>query len=89
MSTIPSAEEIAKAILEKLGNENHAFWPDPVMHSEQHEFLKMLMAERVEKLARRKAIQDKIAGSLILSSILGLVAMIGAGVIDYIKVHLK
>jgi hypothetical protein len=84
-----SPEQVADAILAKLKAEHHTFWIDPEIHSEQHEFLKTLIEERAEKLARRKAIQDKIAGSLILSGILLLIGFIGSGFMDYIRAHLK
>lgn len=82
-------EEIAEAILAKLKAERHTFWIDPEIHSEQHEFLKTLIEERAEKLARSKAIEDKIAGSLILSGILLIVGFVGSGLMDYIRAHLK
>jgi hypothetical protein len=82
-------EEVADAILAKLKTDRHTFWIDPETHSEQHEFIKTLIDERAEKLARAKAIQDKIAGSLILSGILLIVGFIGSGVMDYIRAHLK
>lgn len=82
-------EEIATAILCKIKQEKHEFWIDPAVHSEQHEFIQTLIAERAEKAARRKKIEDMIAGSLILSGILGLVGLIGAGFLDSIRSHLK
>ena len=82
-------EEVADAILAKLKDERHTFWIDPRTHSEQHEFIRTLIEERAGKLARTKAIQDKIAGSLILSGILVIVGFIGSGFMDYIRAHLK
>ena len=82
-------EEIAEAILKKLKADHHAFWIDPEIHSEQHEFIKSLIQERADKLMRRKAVEDKIAGSVILTVVLGLVGLIGAGALDWIRNHLK
>jgi hypothetical protein len=72
-----------------MKEDNHIFWVDPEVHSAQHEFLQLLIEERAEAKARRERIKEKIAGSLILSGILTLVGLIGAGFLDWIKVHLK
>lgn len=69
--------------------EHHAIWIDPEIHAEQHEFIAMLLQERAERMERRKAIEDKIAGSLILSFIVGLVTLLGAGLLGYLRDHLK
>lgn len=69
--------------------EHHAIWIDPEIHAEQHEFIAMLLNERKEKLARRKALEDKIAGSLILSIIVGMVTLLGAGTLQWLREHLK
>ena len=84
-----SAEKIADAVIQKIRDDKHVFWVDPETHAEQHEFLQMLMTERAEKLARRKAIEDKIAGSLILSFILALIGLIGAGAMGWVREHIK
>lgn len=69
--------------------EHHAIWIDPEIHAEQHEFIAMLLQERKDKLARRKALEDKIAGSLILSLIVGIVTLLGAGSLQWLREHLK
>ena len=83
------AEQIADAVVAKLKTGHHALWLDPETHSQQHEFIQALIAERAEKLARRKAIQDRIAGSLILSGVLAILTLIGAGALDYFREHVK
>ena len=82
-------DQIADAIVRKMKEEKHALWLDPETHSEQHEWLRMLMEDRASKLKRRQALQDKIAGSLILGAVLMLVGLIGAGTISWVKEHLK
>jgi len=82
-------DQIADAVVRKMKEEKHALWLDPETHSEQHEWLRALMEDRAAKLARRQAIQDKIAGSLILGAVLMLVGLIGAGTISWVKEHLK
>ena len=72
-------EEVRKVVHELIGDD----------HPDQHQFITMLMDERKDRLERRKAIQDKIAGSLILSMIVGLVALLGAGALDWLRVALS
>ena len=82
-------DQIADAVVRKMKEEKHALWLDPETHAEQHEWLRMLMEDRASKLKRRQALQDKIAGSLILGAVLMLVGLIGAGTISWVKEHLK
>lgn len=82
-------EELAELIVKRLKETHHAVWIDPEAHAAQHEFVLLLMAEREEKAARRKHIEDKIAGSLLLSLIVGLITLIGSGVLDWLRAHLK
>jgi len=83
------AEQIADAVVQKLKTTHHTLWLDPETHSKQHEFLDMLMKERADRLARRKAIEDKIAGSVILSGLLVVIGLIGAGALGWLREHLK
>lgn len=69
--------------------DHHAIWIDPETHADQHEFIAILMQERKDRVERRKVIEDKIAGSLILSFIVGLVTLLGAGSLDWLRSHLK
>lgn len=82
-------DQLADAIIRRMRDENHAVWIDSETHSNQHEFLKMMMNERTENIARRKRIEEKIAGSAILSSLLLLVGLIGAGVLNYLRENLR
>lgn len=66
----------------------HTLWIDPETHAEQHKFIAELIAEQHERAARRKRIQEKIAGSLILSGLLVLVGLIGAGAMEWLRKHL-
>lgn len=79
---------IAARVVEGMKN-HHAIWIDPETHAEQHEFISLLWDERKEKAARRKAIEDKIAGSLLLSLIVGAVTVMGAGSLQWLRDHLK
>lgn len=82
-------DKLAGCIVARMKEERHAMWIDPETHAAQHEFVMLLMAERDETLRRRKALEDKIAGSLILSLILGLVGLIGSGAMGWLREHLK
>lgn len=81
-------DRLAEAVVSKLKSAHHAVWLDPETHSQQHEFLKMLMADRAEKIARRKRLEEKIAGSLILSALIIVVGFIGAGAMAWIRRNL-
>lgn len=80
---------LADEIVKRMKEEHHTLWLDPETHAVQHEFLQLLMSEREERIKRRKALEDKIAGSVLLSLIMGMVALIGAGALDWLRAHIK
>lgn len=82
-------ETLADKLVEKLKQNHHALWLDPETHSNQHEFIQMLIQQREDKIARRKAIEDKIAGSVILSAIMGMIYLLGSGAMEYLRGHMK
>jgi Tfp pilus assembly protein PilZ len=82
-------DALASAILEKMKEEHRVFWIDPERHSDQHAFLALLMQEREERIQRKKRIEEKIAGSLVLSFILMTIGLIGAGALDWMRKHLN
>ena len=77
--------DLAKAIVEEMKTQGHAIWIDPEIHANQHEFIAQMIEERKEKAERRKRIEEKIAGSLVLSFIVGLLALLGSGVLNWIN----
>lgn len=81
-------DQLADAIVRRLKDQHHAIWIDPETHAAQHEFLKAFMEERAEQAARRKRIEEKIAGSLILSTILVVIGFIGAGAMAWLRKNL-
>ena len=86
MNTQPiDVDALADTIITRMKHEHHVFWVDPEAHAEQHEFLALLMKDRAEKLARRKRIEEKIAGSVLLSTILVLIGLIGAGALGWLR----
>lgn len=82
-------ETLAKALIKEMRENHHTLWIDPEIHSTQHEFIKMLIDERKEKQARRERIKEKIAGSLLLSAIITLITLMGAGTLEWLRGHLK
>jgi hypothetical protein len=72
-----------------MKEEHRVFWIDPELHSDQHAFLALLMQEREERIQRKKRIEEKIAGSLVLSFILMTIGLIGAGALDWMRKHLN
>lgn len=89
MLTDNHLDALAEKLVDKLKENHHTLWLDPETHSTQHEFIQMLIVEREERKARRKALEDKIAGSLLLSAIMGLIYLLGSGTMDWLRVHLK
>ena len=81
-------EELAEAIIKRLKEGHHAVWLDPETHAAQHEFIKLLMEERADRIARHKRIEEKIAGSLILSAMLVVIGFIGAGAMAWLRKNL-
>jgi ribonucleotide reductase beta subunit family protein with ferritin-like domain len=84
-----SAKEIATEVIREMREGGHALWIDPETHAAQHEFIAEMITERKEREARRKRVEEKIAGSVILSGILFLVGLIGAGFIQWVQTHIK
>ena len=80
---------LATEIVAKMQEDHNTLWITREVHSEQHEFIQLLMQERQEKLARGERLKEKIAGSLILSFIVGLVTLLGVGVLTYLRDYLK
>jgi hypothetical protein len=80
-------ETFATLLAEKIRDKVRG--SDVTTHSEEHEYLRMLIQEAAEKRARRERIKERIAGSFILAGLLSLLGFVGAGAIDWLRVHLK
>lgn len=78
-------KDLAQAIIAEIKDSGHEFWVDPKTHAEQHEFIAEMIKERHERAERRKRIEEKIAGSLVLSLIVGLITLLGAGVLAWVR----
>lgn len=76
---------LARAIVEEMVAHHHTLWIDPEQHAVQHEFIAQMIEERRERQARRKRLEEKIAGSLVLTLIIGLVSLLGAGVLSWVR----
>jgi len=87
--TTTTAKEIADAVIEQMKEGGHALWIDPETHANQHEFIAEMIAERKERKARRQRIEEKVAGSIILSGIIFVIGLIGAGFIQWLQEHFK
>lgn len=81
METI-SANAIAKAVVAQMRDEVHAMGIYPETHAR---FVAEMIAEREERSQRRKRIQDNIAGSVVISALLVIIGLIGAGVLGWIR----
>ena len=77
-----SAQAIAKAVVAQMRDEVHAMGIYPETHAR---FVAELIAEREERTQRRKRIQDNIAGSVVLSALLVIIGLIGAGVLGWLR----
>lgn len=88
MTAEKDIDQLADAIIQKMKADHHAVWLDPETHASQHEFLKMLMEERADRIARHRRIEEKIAGSLILSAVLVVIGFIGAGAMAWLRKNL-
>ena len=81
--------QLAKAILEEMKVGGHTLWIDPETHAEQHQFIAELIADRKERNERRKRLEEKVAGSVILSTLLVIVGFVGAGALEWLRKHLN
>lgn len=76
---------LAREIIEEMKAGGHTLWVDPETHAEQHQFISELIKDRKDRNERRKRIEEKIAGSLILSTLLIVIGFIGAGALEWLK----
>lgn len=83
-----STSDLAKAIVEEMKIHGHALWIDPEVHANQHEFIAQIIEERQERTARRRRLEEKIAGSMVLSFLLLVITVLGLGVMDWVRKHL-
>lgn len=81
-------QRLAQAIVDEMKLNGHALWIDPEVHAAQHEFIAQLVQERREKLERRKRLEERVAGSLVLSALLGVITLLGIGVLSWTRNHL-
>ena len=81
----PDPKAFAQALISEMKQHGHALWIDPETHAEQHQFIAEMIAERRERMERRKRLEEKIAGSVILSGLLFLVTLIGAGFMQWVR----
>jgi hypothetical protein len=89
MANTVNTEALAHAIIVKMKEEHHVFWIDPEVHAEQHSFLALLMKEREEREARRRRLEEKIAGSFVLSALALIVTLLGAAVMQWLRKNLN
>jgi hypothetical protein len=89
MANTVNTEALANAIIVKMKEEHHVFWIDPEVHAEQHAFLALLMKEREEREARRRRLEEKIAGSFVLSALALIVTLLGAAVMQWLRKNLN
>lgn len=82
-------KELAAEVVALMRDSGHALWIDPKIHAEQHQFLSELIVERRAREARRKRIEEMVAGTVVLSLIFGVIGLIGAGAIDWLKTIIK
>lgn len=84
-----TAQQIAQAVIEELKVSGHSTWVDSETHALQHQFIAEMIAERKEQMAKRERIKEKVAGSVILSTLLLIVGLIGAGALDWLRKHIS
>jgi hypothetical protein len=89
MADTINTETLANAIIIKMKEEHHVFWIDPEVHADQHAFLALLMKEREEREARRRRLEEKIAGSFVLSTLALLVSLVGAAVMHWLRQQVR
>lgn len=82
---MPSELEILDLIRATIREEIHPHVMSIEVHAEQHEFITAFIATTKAKAARRERMQEKIAGSLLLAFLLGLVGLIGAGALQWVR----
>lgn len=82
-------DEISTRIVTKMREDRHVMWIDPETHALEHAFIREFMLERKERQDRRKRVQEKIAGSVILSAIVFIIGLLGSGTITWIRELLK
>ena len=77
-----SAQAIAQAVVAQMREEVQAMGIYPETHAR---FVAELIAEREDRRQRRKRIEDNIAGSVVISTLLVIVGLVGAGVLEWLR----
>lgn len=77
-----SAQAIAQAVVAQMREEVQAMGIYPETHAR---FVAELIAEREDRRQRRKRIEDNIAGSVVISTLLVIVGVVGAGVLEWLR----
>lgn len=87
---------IAQAVVAHMQKHKHVLWQDSETHAEEHTFIKELIhANHIKLLAeqkkqeRRERVIERVTGSVVVSAVLAGTALVGSGVIDWLKGHLK
>ena len=77
-----SAQAIAQAVVAQMREEVQAMGIYPETHAR---FVAELIAEREDRRQRRKRIEDNIAGSVVISTLLVVIGLIGAGALGWLR----
>lgn len=77
-----SAQAIAQAVVAQMREEVQTMGIYPETHAR---FVAELIAEREDRRQRRKRIEDNIAGSVVVSTLLVIVGLVGAGVLGWLR----
>lgn len=87
MSAMPNIDPraLAQAVVAELKLASSAGVADPEIHASQHEFIAQMIIERRDRLERRKRIEERIAGSVLLTMILGVITALGALAMEWLR----
>jgi hypothetical protein len=89
-------QKIVTAVMAAMDARHESQRLSATEHDSHHRLIQIMIEERqmlidrkVQRMARMERIADKIMGTVLLGAVLTVLGLIGAGALDWVRMHLK